>query len=123
MAEVNKVIKTTTGLNQNKPSSDVKKVDTPIKSDELINNTEENKEDTNEIAQEKADTQNATEMVVVTYVGNSIYKDEHKELWANVDKSENILSTRQYTAEEYNKREDLKFMVGYGEMKATNVRG
>lgn len=123
MAEVNKVIKTTTGLNQNKPSSDVKKVDTPIKSDELINNTEENKEDTNEIAQEKADTQNTTEMVVVTYVGNSIYKDEHKELWANADKSENILSTRQYTAEEYDKREDLKFMVGYGEMKATNVRG
>ena len=123
MAEVNKVIKTTTGLNQNKPSSDVKKVDTPIKSDELINNTEENKEDTNEIAQEQADTQNATEMVVVTYVGNSIYKDEHKELWANADKSENILSTRQYTAEEYDKREDLKFMVGYGEMKATHVRG
>ena len=123
MAEVNKVIKTTTGLNQNKPSSDVKKVDTPIKSDELTNNTEENKENTNEIAQEQADTQNATEMVVVTYVGHSIYKDEHKELWANIDKSENILSTRQYTAEEYDKREDLKFMVGYGEMKATNVRG
>lgn len=59
--------------------------------------------------------------VLVKYIGASIWRDEEGKYWASEKKSDNILTERQFTAEEYDKRGDIKFMVQYGEMKATEL--
>lgn len=121
-----KVVKPVTKPIENKQLEEVKQVDTPIKSDELINNAEEDKKDNNEIVQEsetKEAEKQSPNMVVIQYVGNGIYVDDHKDMWANSNKSKNIVQSRQYTADEYDKRKDLQFMVNYGEMKAIIVQG
>lgn len=51
---------------------------------------------------------------IVTYVGNSIWKDQTGRKWKNNDE-------RKMPIAEYNKRRDLKFMVNYGEMKVIMV--
>lgn len=58
--------------------------------------------------------------VLVKYIGASIWRDEEGKYWAS-EKSDNILTERQFTAEEYDRRDDIKFMVQYGEMKATEL--
>ena len=121
-----KVVAPTVKPVENEQLGEVKQVDTPIKSDELINNAEENKEDNNEIdkeSQAEKEEEQATGMVVVQYIGNGVYIDDHKDMWANVDKSKNILKSRQYTVDEYELRKDLQFMVKYGEMTAIKVQG
>lgn len=89
----------------------------------LIDNTSEDAE-----AISKADSEGTQEnkegtvnKVIVTYIGRGIWKDADKKLWASKDKSNNILSERQYSIDEYESREDIKFMVGYGAMRATYV--
>lgn len=59
--------------------------------------------------------------VLVKYIGASIWRDEEGKYWASEKKSDNILTERQFTAEEYDMRDDIKFMVQYGEMKATEL--
>lgn len=95
----------------------------PNASTELTGNTTEDQKDTNETAQKPDEKATATKgkTVIVEYIGGSIWKDSEKKLWAKTDNGAGIKTQRQYSAEEYEKREDLKFMVGYGEMKATFV--
>lgn len=69
-----------------------------------------------------AEKSEAEGKVIVTYIGKGIWRDANKELWASNDKSDTIVSERQYTIDEYERREDIKFMVGYGAMKVTYVK-
>lgn len=91
---------------------------------ELINNASETPEDTNEIDKETEakDEDKASGKVVVRYVGGGIWKDSKGNLWASENKSATILNERQYSADEYENREDIKFMVRYGAMKETYVK-
>lgn len=59
---------------------------------------------------------------VIEYIGNGIWIDSDNKKWSR----ENIAGTeiknqRTYPAQEYESRDDLKFMVSYGEMKLTVV--
>lgn len=90
----------------------------------LINNETERHEDINEIKPQTQTTEEETqagEKAVVCYIGNGIWKDSKGALWADTDKTANIVRERKYTVEEYNEREDLKFMVSYGVMRVTFV--
>lgn len=100
-------------------------IETKVESVELTDNAVEKTEDTNEIKQETADeasTEEAQAKVIVRYVGSGVWKDSHGKLWANENKTENILAERQYSQAEYKSREDIKFMVSYGAMKMTEVK-
>lgn len=90
---------------------------------ESIDNTSETAENTNETKRETPheEESKAGTVVVVTYVGSGIWKDEAGKLWSAKNMTNNILSERQYSKEEYDKREDIKFMVGYGAMKISVV--
>lgn len=59
--------------------------------------------------------------VVVTYIGGGTWRDEKGCAWANEDRGERIMKTRQYTKSEYDKRADLHFMVKYKSMTAVIV--
>lgn len=111
----------------NQPIQQAKSNGQPNASTELTGNATEEQKGTNETAQktdEKA-TATATAMagkaVIVEYVGGSIWQDSEKKLWSKTGNGAGIKPQRQYSAKEYEKRDDLKFMVGYGEMKATFV--
>lgn len=107
----------------NQPIQQAKTEKQPNASAESINNTNAGQKDTNETAQ-KADEKATTttgKAVIVEYVGGSIWQDSEKKLWSKTGNGAGIKPQRQYSAEEYEKRDDLKFMVGYGEMKATFV--
>lgn len=90
---------------------------------ESIDNTSEKAENTNETKKETPheEESKAGAVVVVIYVGGGIWKDEAGKLWSAKNMTNNILSERQYSKEEYDKREDIKFMVGYGAMKISVV--
>lgn len=103
-------------------SNDVKPAETHEDAGELIDNTPDESENHSEATEENKET-TGSDKVVVQYVGNSVWKDTEGKLWSRENKTKNILSTRQYKASEYEERSDLKFMVGYGEMKVTYVRG
>ena len=92
---------------------------------ELINNASETTEDTNEINKEteaKEESNTASSKVIVRYVGSGIWKDSEGKLWASVSKSENILNERQYDIDEYENRDDIKFMIKYGTMTETYIK-
>lgn len=55
--------------------------------------------------------------VVCEYIGGGIWEDAKREKWKSGEDFESIKSSRNYPAQEYEDREDLKFMVGYGSMK------
>jgi predicted nucleic acid-binding Zn-ribbon protein len=81
---------------------------------ELIDNTSEKSEDNNEIGCE-TETEEAKETIaVVRYAGNGTWKDSTGLLWKCED-------SHKYPINEYNERDDFKFMVGYGAMKVTFV--
>lgn len=109
----------------NQPIQQAKSNEKPNASTELTGNATEGQKDTNETAQKTDEKATATatkgKAVIVEYVGGSIWQDSEKKLWAKTDNGAGIKPQRQYSAEEYEKRDDLKFMVGYGEMKATFV--
>lgn len=111
-----------------KKSTDVKPAEAPEQLAESTDNASEKQENTNEIdksdenKEEKTDTKaSESGKAVLTYVGSSVWKDAKGEFWARENKTQNILSERQYDMSEYEDREDLKFMVKYGEMKLTRV--
>ena len=59
---------------------------------------------------------------VVEYIAGGIWKDAKGEYWANKNiVGTNIANTRAYIEAEYDSRDDLRFMVQYGSMKATKV--
>lgn len=122
--DINKVGKATGNSAEIKKSDEVKPAEAPIKSAESIDNANAGHEDTNEIKQE---TEQNNEVkpekgtVIVRYVGGGAWIDNKGCYWANEKKSENILNERQYSAEEYESRDDIKFMVAYGAMKSTVV--
>lgn len=120
--EAKNITKTDEKATANQPIQQAKSNEQPNASTELTGNTTEEQEGTNETAQ-KTDETTATagKAVIVEYVGGSIWQDSEKKLWSKTGNGAGIKPQRQYSAEEYEKRDDLKFMVGYGEMKATFV--
>jgi hypothetical protein len=123
--DMNEIKKDTINSAEIEKSNDPKQAETDTKIDESTDNALKTAEDNSETATKTEDETNKTEFdgkVVVTYVGGGIWKDSEGKLWASTKKSDNILNERQYTAEEYKNREDIKFMVSYGAMKATHVK-
>lgn len=122
MDEIKKTVDNSTEIEELKANEQAEVNTEPVES---TNNASDTTENTNEIEQttEAEETKKeASDKVIVTYVGGGIWKDSHGELWASSNKSVNILSERQYKASEYEKREDIKFMVAYGAMKETYVK-
>lgn len=106
------------------------KTEEPIKTEETVTeepiNTQETAEDTNEVKAEEAKTeteepieeQDLEGKVIVQYVGNGVWQDSTGQYWAR-QKEGSIISEKVFSNEDYDKAEDVKFMVGYGEMKLT----
>lgn len=104
-------------FNFNKPSDSVESkelktanpIETPTEVTELTDNTSDGLGNNHEI--DKADE--PTKAVVI-YVGCSKWKDSKGKDWSNGE-------TESFDIKEYEEREDLKFMVRYGEMKVSLV--
>lgn len=98
---------------------------------ELTDNTSDNSEDKAEASNEAtkgeeagSEATNGEEAgkAVVSYIGNGVWRDAKGKCWSrNERKGVDILSTRSYDKGEYEERDDLKFMVKYGEMKLSLV--
>ena len=121
--DMNKIKENTINSTEVKESKTDKRTETAIKSKELTNNASEIATDNNETKQEptKAIKAEAGNKVIIRYIGSGIWKDSDGKFWASENKSDNILNERQYSISEYNKRDDIKFMVKYGAMKETHV--
>lgn len=112
-----KEVKTvTTNSSESKGSVNTEPINAGQASDKSIGNQSETEKDTNEL------TAPTDKTAVVRYVGASIWKDEKGNFWSKEDQGESILAERQMPTDEYEKRDDLKFMVGYGEMKVSFVK-
>lgn len=122
--DINKIKETTDKSAKTEELKTSKQAETKKQSAELTDNASEKAEDTKETDTEQTtETEDkAGDKVVVTYVGSGIWRDSKGKLWASENKSDGILSERQFTAGEYDGREDIKFMVGYGAMKVTYVK-
>lgn len=121
--DINKLKGNNAELAKSNELNGTEQTETGHASAELTDNTSETAEDTNETKGETPheEENKAGTVVVVTYVGSGIWKDEAGKLWSAKNVTDNILSERQYSKEEYDKREDIKFMVGYGAMKISVV--
>ena len=92
---------------------------------ELTDNTSETAEDTEkteaeatEEKTEEAATSAASKKVLVEYCGNGVWKDAKGKCWSRIEKpAVDILASRSFEQNDYDRRDDLKFMVKYGEMK------
>lgn len=108
--------------------ANVEPAKTQTQSAELTDNTSAKSENTQKTDKQTNKAEQKTEdkkgTVVVTYIGSGVWKDESGELWASTIPASagSIINERQYSASEYDSREDIKFMVGYGAMKATFVK-
>jgi hypothetical protein len=115
----------TTNSTESKKSNEAKATEAPAEAVELTNNASEAQPNTAETkaeakAEEKAEPK--AEKVVVTYIGNGTWVDSKNKCWSrNENAKANILTSRSYSHDEYEEREDLKFMVRYGEMRLTLV--
>lgn len=117
--DAKKVKESKEAVNSNELSelSNVEPVETPETPVELIDNVSKESEDTQE-ATEEAEEKKA----VVTYVGNGTWRDGNGKIWSRTEKPNiDIVATRSYSKDEYDEREDIKFMVKYGAMKVTLV--
>ena len=121
--DINKLKGNNAELAKSNELNETEQAETGQASAELTDNTSETAEDTSETKEETQheEESKAGTVVVVTYVGGGIWKDEAGKLWSAKNVTDNILSERQYFKEEYDKREDIKFMVGYGAMKISVV--
>ena len=121
--DINKLKGNNAELAKSNELNETEQAETGQASAELTDNTSKTAEDTSETRGETPheEESKAGTVVVVTYVGGGIWKDEAGKLWSAKDMTNNILSERQYSKEEYDKREDIKFMVGYGAMKISVV--
>lgn len=77
---------------------------------ELTDNASNELENHNEANSKATENKKA----VLTFIGNGEWKDSKGEAWTRG-------TTRSYLESEYEGREDLKFMVRYGEMKVSLV--
>ena len=85
---------------------------------ELTDNTSNELENHNEVDSKATENKKA----VLTFIGNGEWKDSKGEMWSRNERpSAEVLATRSYLESEYEGREDLKFMVRYGEMKVSLV--
>lgn len=121
--DINEIKKDSSELIKSDELKETNDVKAPSESSELIDNASEKSENASETAEEQkqeepADNQNK---VVVLYVGGGVWKDSCGKLWANTNRTDNILCERHYSREEYETRDDIKFMVEYGEMRAIHV--
>ena len=121
--DINKLKGNNTELAKSNELNEIEQAETGQASAELTDNASETAEDTSETKGETPheEESKAGTVVIVTYVGGGIWKDEAGKLWSAKNVTDNILSERQYSKEEYDKREDIKFMVGYGAMKISVV--
>ena len=121
--DINKLKGNNAELAKSNELNEIEQAETGQASAELTDNASETVEDTSETKGETPheEESKAGTVVVVTYVGGGIWKDEAGKLWSAKNMTNNILSERQYSKEEYDKREDIKFMVGYGAMKISIV--
>lgn len=87
----------------------VNEVKTPSDSLEIKPTQEDTSKDTQKSNEESGVTKH-----VVTYIGSSEFTDSTGHKWHNNDEE-------LFTDDEYDVREDLHFMVKYGEMKHTVV--
>ena len=123
-----------------KESKAIKPANTPSDGSKSSDNTSEIQGDIEKTeegarsAEPKVDTQETPDIeftqkdtesdgkVLIQYVGNSIWRDEKGKLWKhNAVAGTSIIGERVYSKAEYEEREDLKFMVSYGEMKITEM--
>ena len=122
-------VKTQTGnLTETEKFANVEPAKAPTQSVESTDNTSVKSENTQKTDRQTDKTKQKAEdnkgTVVITYIGSGVWKDESGELWAPTVPASagSIINERQYSASEYDSREDIKFMVGYGAMKATFVK-
>lgn len=102
---------------QTKPQQDKQNGSVNIEKKEQTNEKSNQQEQPKEEIQAKSNG-----VCVVDYIGNGVWIDSENQKWANKDISgTNIKCQRKYSADEYDKRDDIKFMVSYGEMKLTTV--
>lgn len=100
---------------ESEKSIDIDQAETQADQPELTNNASDGSEDNKE-----TDKGTKAQKAVVTYVGNGVWRDAEGKCWSRTERADaNILSTRSYSQDEYDKRDDIKFMVKYGEMKLT----
>ena len=121
--DINKLKGNNAELAKSNELNETEQAETGQASAELTDNASETAEDTSKTKGETPheEESKAGTVVIVTYVGGGIWKDEAGKLWSAKNVTDNILSERQYSKEEYDKREDIKFMVGYGAMKISVV--
>lgn len=123
--DMSKVKTNTDNSAEIKELNEAKPAETPVEPTELTDNASEKSEDTNKTeakAEAKSEEKTNAKKVVVSYIGSGIWRDGESKLWASKNKTENILCERQYDVNEYEKRDDIKFMVQYGSMRATYVK-
>lgn len=59
---------------------------------------------------------------IITFIGNGVHKDSLGKAWFKGEhENPEILSSREYSDEDYATREDLHFMVQYGAMKCNTI--
>ena len=120
---MDKIKKNTGNSAKSKELETIEQAEVKTESTELTDDTSEKAEAISETEPNvHAEKSGAEGKAVVTYIGKGIWRDANKELWAPNNKSDTIVSERQYTIDEYERREDIKFMVGYGAMKVTYVK-
>ena len=90
----------------------VNAVNAPANQPEIKNEAENTLKDTQKPAEEQAPK--AQNKHVITYIGSSEFTDSKGHRWHKHDE-------KTYGDDEYATREDLQFMVKYGEMKHTVV--
>ena len=117
--------KTTANSTESTKSADVSAAVAPSDGAESTDNASETAEDTEkteaEATEEKAGeaaTSAASKKVLVEYCGNGVWKDAKGKCWSRIEKpTVDILASRSFEQNDYDRRDDLKFMVKYGEMK------
>lgn len=101
-------------------SDDVKATET--QSDALNGSANASEQSENTQETEAEPQASGTTKHVVTYIGGGNWIDEKGKKWSKqAVVGTDIESAREYTDAEYQVREDLKFMVGYGAMTLVTV--
>lgn len=103
-----------------KESSDVKPAEAPTSNAELTGNTSGNSENASETTEQT--TTKSGKKALVEYIGHGVWRDSNGDVWSKTaNEHASILTSRSYPVEEYENRQDFKFMEGYGEIKVTIV--
>lgn len=105
-------------LNKSEELTGAIKPETQEETQNKLSNVQEKSEDIKET--EKEPQAKATvKQYVIKYVGGGVWIDKDGKAWARDRK--NMIGSKNFTEEEYTLRDDIKFMVKYGEMEETVV--